>query len=90
MVGWHHQANGHESEETPGEDKEQGSLACCSPRGHKESDTTERLNNKDTPLLLLQTKIFKKSLDIHYFSPQAKQNSHLEFPSITNQDFYFK
>ena len=70
MVGWHHQVNGHEFEETPGEDEEQGSLACCSPWGHKESDTTEQLNkNKHTPLLLLQTKIFKKSLEIHYFSP---------------------
>jgi len=70
MVGWHHQVNGHEFEETPGEDEEQGSLACCSPWGHKESDTTEQLNkNKHTPLLLLQTNIFKKSLEIHYFSP---------------------
>ena len=70
MVRWHHQVNGHEFEETPGEDEEQGSLACCSPWGHKESDTTEQLNkNKHTPLLLLQTNIFKKSLEIHYFSP---------------------
>ena len=71
MVGWHHQVNGHEFEETLGEDEEQGSLACCSHKvGHKESDTTERLNNdKHTPLLLLQTRIFKKSLEIHHFSP---------------------
>ena len=40
MVGWHHQFNGHEFEQTPGDDG-QGSLSCCSPRGHKESDTTE-------------------------------------------------
>ena len=40
MVGWHHQLNGHKSEQTPGDSEEQGSLACCSPRGHKESDTT--------------------------------------------------
>ena len=39
-VGWHHQLNGHKSEQTPGDSEEQGSLACCSPRGHKESDTT--------------------------------------------------
>ena len=32
MVGWHHWLNGHESEQTHGEDGEgQGSLACCSP-----------------------------------------------------------
>ena len=40
MVGWHHQLNGHESEQTPGDSEWQGSLACCSPGGHKESDTT--------------------------------------------------
>ena len=40
MVGWHHCLNGHESEQTPGDCEGQGSLACCSPWGHKESDTT--------------------------------------------------
>ena len=43
MVGWHHQLYGHESEQTPQDSEEQGSLACCSPRGRKESDMTERL-----------------------------------------------
>ena len=41
MAGWHHWLNGHEFEQTPGVGDGQGSLACCSPRGHKESDTTE-------------------------------------------------
>ena len=45
MVGWHHQVNGHESEPPPGDGEGQGSLACCSPRGCKESDMTEWLNN---------------------------------------------
>ena len=40
MVGWHHQLNGHEFEQTPGDSEVQGSLACCSLWGHKESDTT--------------------------------------------------
>ena len=44
MVGWHHQLNGHEFESTPGVDDGQGGLACCSPWGRKESDTTEQLN----------------------------------------------
>ena len=44
-VGWHHWFNGHEVEQTPRDSEGQGSLACCSPRGCKESDTTERLNN---------------------------------------------
>ena len=44
MVGWHHQVNGRESEQTPGVGDGQGGLACCSPWGRKESDSTERLN----------------------------------------------
>ena len=43
--GWHHQLHGHESEQTLGASDGQGGLACCSPWGHKESDTTECLNN---------------------------------------------
>ena len=43
-VGWHHQLNGHEFELTPRVANGQGGLACCRPWGHKESDTTERLN----------------------------------------------
>ena len=45
MAGWHHQLNGREFEQTPGDGKEQGSLACCGPWGHQESSTTQRLNN---------------------------------------------
>ena len=41
MVGWHHRLNGHEFEQAPGDDEGQESLACCSPWGRKESDTTE-------------------------------------------------
>ena len=35
MVGWHHWLHGHEFEQTPGDSEGQGSLACCSPWGHK-------------------------------------------------------
>ena len=45
VVGWHHRLNGHEFEQAPGDDEGQGSLACCSPWGPRESDTTELLNN---------------------------------------------
>ena len=42
MVGWHHQLEfGHEFEQAPGFGDEQGRLAYCSPRGHKELDMTE-------------------------------------------------
>ena len=44
MVGWHHQLDGHESEQAPGVGDEQGSLAYCSPWGWKESEMTDRLN----------------------------------------------
>ena len=40
MVGWHHQLNGHEFEQTLGDGGGQGSLACCSPWGRKELCTT--------------------------------------------------
>ena len=44
MVGWHHRLNGHEFEQAPGDGDRKEGLACCVSRGHKESDTTERLN----------------------------------------------
>ena len=44
MVGWHHRLNGHEFGWTPGVGDGQEGLACFSPWGRKESDTTEQLN----------------------------------------------
>ena len=44
MVGWHHRLDGHEFEQAPEVGDGQRSLACCSPWGRKESDTTEQLN----------------------------------------------
>ena len=43
MVGRYHRLDGHEFEQAPGVGDRQGSLACCSPWGRNESDTTERL-----------------------------------------------
>ena len=58
MVGWDHHLNEHEFEQAPGDGEGQWSLACCSPWGCKELDTTERLNNneqfKTRPLLELR------------------------------------
>ena len=45
MVGWSHQLNGLEFEQTLGDSEGQGSLTCCSPWGCKELDITEPLNN---------------------------------------------
>ena len=47
IVGWHHRLNGHEFDQTRGDSKGQGSLACCSSWGHKESDMTDSLNNNE-------------------------------------------
>ena len=47
MVGWHHRLNGQEFEQALGDGQGQGSLAGCNPRGCKESDTSELLNNND-------------------------------------------
>ena len=63
MVGWHHWLNGHKFEQAPGGSEGQGSLACCSPWGCIESDTTERLNNNNKTykvcimLILLKTSL---------------------------------
>ena len=54
MVGWHHQLNGHEFEETPGDSNRQESLVCWSPWGCKESDRTQRLNNKHCHFVLME------------------------------------
>ena len=40
MVGWHHQLNGQEFEQTQGDGEGQAGLACCSPCGRKGSDMT--------------------------------------------------
>ena len=45
MVGWHHWLDGHEFEQALGVGEGQGSLACCSSWGCKESGMTGRLNS---------------------------------------------
>ena len=50
MVGWRHQLDGHEFHQAPGVGDGQGGLACCSLWGHKESDTTEQVNNSNSRL----------------------------------------
>ena len=59
MVAWHHLLNGHEFGYTLGVGDGQGGLACCDSWGHKESDTTERLNCTE-----LNRKIEKEGKDI--------------------------
>ena len=44
MAGWHHRLDAFGFVCTPGVGDGQGGLVCCDSLGHKESDTTERLN----------------------------------------------
>ena len=52
MAGWHHRLNGHEFEQAPGVGDGQGSLACCSPWGCKESDWTEHVEEETRSVVL--------------------------------------
>ena len=57
MVGWHHQFNGDEFEQALGVGNGQGSLACFSPWGCKESDMTEQLN--DNKVVTMKCSFYK-------------------------------
>ena len=63
MVGWHHQLNGYESEQTPGDGEGQGAWFTAVPGSHKESDITKQLNNLCFyfSLLIIQMFIGKNS-----------------------------
>ena len=50
MVGWRYPLDGHEFEQALGVVDGPGSVACCSPWGHKESDMTERLKRTELNL----------------------------------------
>ena len=53
MAGWHHRLNELEFEQTLEDSERQGSLACCSPWGHKQLDMTEQLNDVNKPAIVL-------------------------------------
>ena len=65
-LGWHHWLNGHEFEQTQGDGEGQGSLVCCIPWGHKESDMTERLNW--TELILFTNSYWDLFWEFYYLS----------------------
>ena len=71
MVGWHHRLNGHEFEQTLGDSEGQGSLACCSSWGCKDSDMTQRLNSN------------KKQV----FQQQAEDRSSIRIIAVKSQDY---
>ena len=65
MAVWHHRLDGHESEQAPGASEGQGSLACCSPWGLKESDTTEQGHHHLSPSVTLS--LFSKYVSLFPF-----------------------
>ena len=77
MVGWHHQLIGHEFEQALGDGEGQGSLVCYSPPGHKELDTTERLNNSEVKRI--PTLDHSSGLVHHRFCFKCPENSILAF-----------
>ena len=73
MVGWHHQLDGQEFEQAPGVGDGQGGLACRSPWGRKESDTTEQLNTEREKM-----KHNIEKLELQYFGHLVQRTDSLE------------
>ena len=71
MVGWHHQFNGHELEQTPRESEGQESLVCCSPGGQEESDMTRWPNNENSKYKYQGEKEKKKKQQCRMFKYQS-------------------
>ena len=71
-VEGHHRFNGHEFGQTPGDGEGQGSLVCCSPWGHRESDMTWQLNNNHNGIL------YSSENGISYMCQHKSQNKILE------------
>ena len=80
MVGWHHQINGHEFDQTPGDSEGQGSLVCCSPWGHEELDATQQLNNNN----LLYMLGLKMKLHVDRFKTIKYHQFHMVRPNKRN------
>ena len=72
MVEWHHWFNRRELGWTPGDSEGQGGLACCSPWGHKESDTTERLDISNSTC----------SLHIRYWKSSVRSHKDAEMNKV--------
>ena len=69
MVGWHHRLDGYGFEQPLGVGDGQGSLACYSPWGSKESDTTEQLNGTELIQFSLEAELELSFLDLLFSVP---------------------
>ena len=67
MVGWYHLVNGCEFEQALGVGDEQGSLACCSPLGGKEWETTEPPHENNRALLIFRVDVSRlgETVEMH-------------------------
>ena len=81
MVGWHHQVNGHEFEQAPRVGDGQGSLACCSPWGRKESGTTEQQNWTDHSWGVQSSYCFS------FWQPHSFHWGHSSYPELWEVPF---
>ena len=81
MLEWQHWLNGHEFEQAPGVGDGQGSLACCSPWGRKELDTTERLNWTEP--------LYSLSCNSSFCIPDTKPLSDMGFTNILSHSLGF-
>ena len=87
MVGWHHRCNGHEFEKAAGVGEGQGSLACCSLWGRKESDMTGWLNNNSA---LWESLGCRKLIgNTGFLHLSYSQQKHLGFYSLSPRKIVF-
>ena len=84
MAGWHHWLDGHEFEWSPGVGDGQGGLACCDSWGHKESDTTERLNWTEWIHIYMWAYIY--SFHIFFHSSLLQD---VKYSSLYSRSFWF-
>ena len=80
MVGWHQRLKGHEFELALWVSDKRGNLACCSPWGCKESDTTEWLIETELNTDILGN--FEEEL--RYYSLQCWDLPHLSAPALSS------
>jgi len=79
IVEWHHRLNGHKCAQAPCYGELQGSLACCSPWGSKESDMTEWLNRNNSVMIahILSIKVVLSTVKFVSFTSQTSPMAQL-------------
>ena len=86
MVGWHHRLNGHEFQQAPWVGDGQGGLACCSPWGWKEPDTTEWLNWTE---LNWQVQISAETTSLSFKTGNSYRTRNSQCSSLKSEEFSY-